>query len=45
MRSDNDIYVQPGEGEHLQGAEEHVQEEGVAGELHQGEVAVHIDEN
>ena len=45
MSSDDDIDVQPGEGEHLQGAEEHVQEEGVAGELHQGEVAVHIDEN
>ena len=52
MSSDDDIDLQPGEGEHVQGvgeqvhgAEEPVQDEGVAGELHQGEVAVNTDEN
>ena len=52
MSSDDDIDLQPGEGEHVQGvgeqvhgAEEPVQDEGVAGELHQGEVAVNTDKN
>ena len=56
MSSDGDFHVlvqPPGEGDHVQGVEEHVhgaeepvQEEGVvAGDLHQGEVAVNTDEN
>jgi hypothetical protein len=52
MSSDDDIDLQPGEGEHVQGvgeqvhgAEEPVQDEGVAGELHQGDFKCYLFKN